>query len=142
MIDYQKILNENMLNVLKDILRSIKNNGLSNNNHLYITFLTDHAETEIPNWIQEKYPEEMTIVIQYEYYDLQINKNDFLITLSFNDINAKLKINYDSIISFADPSANFGLRLEKNKTEKKIRKIKKTEIKKSNIINFSNFKKK
>ena len=142
MIDYQKILNENMLNVLKDILRSIKNNGLSNNNHLYITFLTDHAETEIPNWIQEKYPEEMTIVIQYEYYDLQINKNDFLITLSFNDINAKLKINYDSIISFADPSATFGLRLEKNKTEKKIRKIKKTESKKSNIINFSNFKKK
>ena len=142
MIDYQKILNENMLNVLKDILRSIKNNGLSNNNHLYITFLTDHAETEIPNWIQEKYPEEKTNVIQYEYYYLQINKNDFLITLSFNDINAKLKINYDSIISFADPSANFGLRLEKNKSEKKIRKIKKTEIKKSNIINFSNFKKK
>ena len=142
MINYQKILNENMLNVLKDILRNIKIFGLSNNNHLYITFATDHAKTEIPNWIQENYPKEMTIVIQYEYYDLQINKNDFLITLSFNDINATLKINYDSIISFADPSANFGLRLKKNKNEKDIRKIKKIESKKSNIINFSNFKKK
>ena len=142
MIDYQKILNNNMINVLKDILQNIENNGLSNNNHLYITFLTGHSKTKIPNWIQEKYPEEMTIVIQYEYYGIKINKSNFEITLSFNDIKATLKIHYDSIISFADPSANFGLRLKKNKNEKDIRKIKKIESKKSNIINFSNFKKK
>ena len=108
MIDYQKILKNNMINVLKDILRSIENNGLSNNNHLYITFLTGHSKTKIPNWILEKYPEEMTIVIQYEYYHIKINKSDFVIALSFNDIKASLKIHYDSIISFADPSANFG----------------------------------
>tara|TARA_B100001057_G_scaffold146068_1_gene146042 strand:- start:1320 stop:1757 length:438 start_codon:yes stop_codon:yes gene_type:complete len=144
MINYQKILNKNMLNVLKDILQDIKNNGLSNNNHLYITFSTDHIKTEIPNWIQEKYPNEMTIVIQYEYYDIQVNKNDFLITLSFNDINTTLKIHYDSIISFADPSANFGLKLEQKKIKDKLKKIikdKKIENKKNNIINFSNYKK-
>ncbi len=144
MIDYQKILNQNMLNVLKDILQNIKNNGLLNNNHLYITFLTDHMKTEVPDWIQEKYPKEMTIVIQYEYYDLKINKNDFLVTLSFNDINTTLKIHYDSIISFADPSANFGLRLKEKKTQKEIKKKvieKKIKNKKDNIINFSNYKK-
>tara|TARA_X000000950_G_scaffold127439_1_gene159387 strand:- start:546 stop:983 length:438 start_codon:yes stop_codon:yes gene_type:complete len=144
MIDYQKILNKNLLNVLKDILREIKNNGLSDNNHLYITFATNHVKTKIPNWIQEKYPKEMTIVIQYEYYDININKNDFFITLSFNDIIATLKINYDSIISFADPSAHFGLRLEEEKSQKKINKSikdKKTINKKDNIINFSNYKK-
>ena len=144
MIDYQKILNNNMINVLKDILQNIENNGLSNNNHLYITFLTGHSKTKVPNWIKEKYPEEMTIVIQYEYYDLKINKSDFVIILSFNDIKAKLKIHYDSIISFADPSANFGLRLKERKTQKKINKSIKDEKlinHKDNIIDFLNYKK-
>ena len=144
MIDYQKILNNNMINVLKDILQNIENNGLSNNNHLYITFLTGHSKTKVPNWIKEKYPEEMTIVIQYEYYDLKINKSDFVIILSFNDIKAKLKIHYDSIISFADPSANFGLRLVENKNQKKFNKSTKdnvTKNKSDNIINFTSYKK-
>ena len=104
MIEYQKILNKNMLNVLKDILKEIKEYGLSNNNHLYISFLTNHKKVYLPNWLKEKYPEEMTIVIQYEYDDLTINKDNFSIVLSFNNIKANLIISYDSIISFADPS--------------------------------------
>ena len=144
MIDYKKILNNNMINVLKDILQNIENNGLSNNNHLYITFLTGHSKNKIPNWIQKNYPEEMTIVIQYEYYGMKIDESNFVITLSFNDIKATLKIHYDSIISFADPSANFGLKLVVKKTPKKFNestKNKLTKNKKDNIINFSNYKK-
>ncbi len=139
MIDYKKILNDNMINVLKDILQNIENNGLSNNNHLYITFLTGHSKNKIPNWIQEKYQDEMTIVIQYEYYGIKIHESNFVITLSFNDIKATLKIHYDSIISFADPSANFGLKLVEKKTQKIYNKSRKN--KKDNIINFSNYKK-
>ena len=119
MIEYQNILDKNMLNVLKDILINIKEGGLTNNNHLYITFSTNHQNVELPNWLRQKYPEEMTIVIQYEYYDLEINKNNFSISLSFNDIKTSLKIDYKSIISFADPSANFGLILQKSKGQKK-----------------------
>ena len=119
MIEYQKILNKNMLNVLKDILINIRDNGLSSNNHLYITFLTNHKNVELPNWIKQKYPDEMTIVIQYEYNDLKVNKNNFSIFLSFQDIMVNLIIDYDSILSFADPSANFGLILQKNKIKKK-----------------------
>ena len=122
MIEYQKILDKNMLNVFKDILKNIKDNGLSNNNHLYITFLTNHKNVELPNWLKQKYPQEMTIIIQYEYYDLEINKNNFSITLSFGDIKTNLKINYNAIVSFADPSANFGLILQKNKIQKKVKK--------------------
>ena len=84
----------------------------------------------------------MTIVIQYEYYDLEINKNDFSITLSFNNFKANLKIGYSAIISFADPSANFGLILKKNNILKKSRQeLESSEEKKDNIINFSNYKK-
>ena len=142
MIQYQKILNKNMLNVLKDILITIRDNGLSNNNHLYITFFTNHKNVEIPNWLKKKYPEEMTIVVQYEYYDLKINNNNFSISLSFNDIQTNLTIDYNAIISFADPSANFGLILQKNKTLKKLKKSSENKkTKKNNVINFSNYKK-
>ena len=142
MIEYQKILNKNMLNVLKDILKNIRDNGLSNNNHLYITFLTNHKNVELPNWLKQKYPDEMTIVIQYEYYDLKINKNNFSISLSFNNIKTNLIIDYNSIISFADPSANFGLILQKNKSQNKLKKnLGSEKPKKGNVINFSNYKK-
>ena len=144
MLDYKKILNQNMVNVLKDILQTINKNGLSNFNQLYITFVTNHKNVKIPNWLQEKYPEEMTIILQYEYYNLKINKDSFQVLLSFNDIKANLKIGYDAVISFADPSANFGLKLKTKESNKKIinKKIKEVDTKnKDNIINFSNFKK-
>ena len=142
MIQYQKILDKNMLNVFKDILKNIKDNGLSNNNHLYITFLTNHKNVVLPNWLKQKYPQEMTIIIQYEYYDLEINENNFSITLSFGDIKTNLKINYNAIVSFADPSSNFGLILKKNKIKKKInKKFENNKSKKNNVINFSNYKK-
>ena len=141
MIQYQKILDKNMLNVFKDILINIRDNGLSNNNHLYITFFTNHKNVELPNWLKQKYPEEMTIVIQYEYYNLKVNKNNFSISLSFNDIKTNLTIDYNSIISFADPSVNFGLILQKNKTKKIEKNLESKKSKKDNVINFSNYKK-
>ena len=142
MIEYQKILDKNMLNVFKDILVNIRDNGLTNNNHLYITFLTDHKNVELPIWLKEKYPKKMTIVIQYEYYDLEINKDKFSISLSFNDIITNLKIDYNAIISFADPSANFGLILQKDKMRNKENKnLKNNNSKENNIINFSYYKK-
>ena len=135
-------LDKNMLNVLKDILKDIRDNGLSNNNHLYITFLTNHKNVELPIWLRQNYPQEMTIIIQYEYYDLEINKNNFSITLSFDDIKTNLKIDYSAIVSFADPSANFGLILQKSKIHKEVNKKLETNIsEKDNVINFSNYKK-
>ena len=142
MIEYQRILNKNMLNVFKDILKNIRDNGLSNNNHLYITFFTNHKNVALPNWLKQKYPQEMTIVVQYEYYDLKINNNNFSISLSFNDIKTSLKIDYDAIISFADPSANFGLILQKHKSQKVLkRNLDNKKSKEDNVINFSNYKK-
>ncbi len=141
MIDYQKILSQNMIGVLIDVLEDIKEHGI-NQNQLYITFLTKHESVKIPNWLIKKYPKEMTIVIQFEYYDLKINKKNFSITLSFNDIKTELKIGYSSIISFADPSVNFGLILQNKKIEKKLNKnLDKDKSKGDNIINFSKYKK-
>ncbi len=146
MIDYQKILNQNMISVLKDILKKISKEGLSNNNHLYVTFITNHKKVKIPEWLKKKYPQEMTIVIQYEFYDLEVFKDYFSIVLSFNNLKTKLKIGFDSINSFADPSANFGLQLQtlinknKEKEDNKNKNNDKLENK-NNVINFSKYKK-
>ena len=148
MINYQKILNKNLLNVFIDILKNIESNGLDGINHLYITFKTDISENIVPDWLLLKYPDEMTIVIQHEYYYLSVNKSFFNIGLSFNNIKTDLKISFDSIISFADPSSNFGLNYQLNNSDNKTEKNEKRGLKKnkkendnSNVIKFSNFKK-
>ena len=153
MINYQDILNKNLLKVFKEILKEIEKNGLNGKNHLYVTFKTKNRNTLIPKWLLEKYPTEMTIVIQNEYYHLAVNKNDFNIGLSFNNLKTNLKISYDSVISFADPSSNFGLNYQfndiiNNKNKKLETNIKKNSNKKkqgkklSNVVNFTNYKKK
>ena len=148
MIQYQKILNKNLLNVFIEILKEIEKKGLDSKNHLYVTFATNNPKTSIPDWLLQKYPSEMTIVIQYEYYHLSVNKKNFNIGLSFNNKKCDLIIPFDSIISFADPSSNFGLNYQFNKTTvedyKKTLVEKKKSVKKkksSNVINFSNYKK-
>ena len=155
-INYTDILNKNMINVFKDVLLNIKKNGLQENHHLYITFQTDNSKVVIPKWLKDKYLNEMTIVIQYEYWNFEIKKNSFNIGLSFEGIKTELEIPFSSVISFADPHANFGLRLisdtlniqkknikKLNKKQKKEKKEKKDkdDVKKDNIINFKNFKK-
>ncbi|MBD1147953.1 hypothetical protein IDH28_03875 [Pelagibacterales bacterium SAG-MED31] len=148
MIGYQKILNKNLLNVFIEILKEVERKGLDGKNHLYITFATNNSKTSVPDWLLQKYPNEMTIVIQHEYYHLSVNNRNFNIGLSFNNKKCDLSISFDSIISFADPSSNFGLNYPFNKTvfenKKKIIDKKKRPLKKknsSNVINFSNYKK-
>ena len=133
-------MNQNIINILKDVLQIIDKEGIVNGHHLYITFMTNHPKVVIPSWLKEKYPNEITIIIQYEYYNLKIFKNYFSITLSFNNIKTDLKIDYDAIISFADPQANFGLKIKDNENlQKNVRKLRKS--KKNNVIDFNNYKK-
>ena len=145
-INYSKILKKNMINVLKDVLTNIKKNGLQKGHHLYITFKTNDKKVIIPQWLSDKFPIEMTIVIQYEYWNYDIANDHFKITLSFNDIKTDLSIPFSSVISFADPYANFGLKLiqhkvtdNKNKTKQKLKT--KEYLKRNNIIDLNKFRK-
>tara|TARA_B110001454_G_C12410599_1_gene304984 strand:- start:27 stop:476 length:450 start_codon:yes stop_codon:yes gene_type:complete len=146
-INYTEILNQNMINVFKDVLLNIEKNGLQEGHHLYVTFNTNNAKVKIPKWLQEKYPVEMTIIIQNEYWNFKTKNDSFNIGLSFDDIKTDLEIPFNSVISFADPYANFGLRLIpeiKNKNNVQIKKSVKNKnknFKKDNIIDFNNYKK-
>ena len=140
-INYNKYLHKNLINVLKDVLLDVQTHGLKEGHHLYISFLTTDSEIVISKILKQQFPKEMTIVIQYEYWNLKIKKDLFEICLSFNNIRENLIIPFNSVISFADPYADFGLKLlhkvdpsDDNKTEIK------NEIK-DNVINFNNFRK-
>ena len=145
-IDYSKILKKNMINVFKDILLSVEKNGFQEGHHLYVNINTQNKKIIIPKWLKDKYPSEITIIIQYEFWSLKVKYHEFSICLSFNDIKANLTIPYDSIISFADPYANFGLRLLQNRDKEKD-KLKKKSVKNqtenidSNIVDFNKYKK-
>ena len=145
-INYSKILKKNMINVLRDVLINIKKNGLQEGHHLYITFKTNDKKVIIPQWILNKFPSEMTIVLQHEYWNYNVTNDHFKITLSFNDIKTDLMIPFSSVISFADPYANFGLKLIQDKiidnknTNKARQKLKNTKYsKKDNIIELNKF---
>jgi len=138
-----------MLNVFRDVLKNIEINGLQEGHHIYIAFQTDVKKVVIPDWLKAKHPKEMTIIIQYEYWNFKVKNNSFNIGLSFNDIKADITVPFDAVISFADPYANFGLKLINEEINKKLSdkkpKRKKTVIKKNkdkdNIIEFQKFKK-
>ena len=148
-INYSQILKKNMLNVFRDVLKNIEVNDLQEGHHLYITFQTDVKKVVIPDWLKAKHPKEMTIIIQYEYWNFKVKNDSFNIGLSFNDIKADITVPFDAVISFADPYANFGLKLINEEINKKLSdkkpKRKKTFVKKNkekdNIIEFQKFKK-
>ena len=147
-IDYPKILKDNMLNVLRDVLINIEKNGLREGHHLFITFITNNKKVIMPSWLKDKFPNEMTIVIQYEYWNFKVFKNYFEITLSFNNIKSNLIIPFKFVISFADPYANFELQLfKKTKNYELVSEYqeksnnKKIKSKQNNIIEFNKFKK-
>ena len=143
-IDYSNIVNQNMINVFRDILFYIEKYGFQENHHLYVTFNTNKLKVRLPSWLKKKYSNEMTIIIQHEFWNLNINKDSFSITLSFNEIKTDLELPYESIISFADPYANFGLKLnvidEVKKSNPKHIKTDKAK-KNNNVIDFKNYKK-
>jgi len=138
-INYSNILKKNLINVFKEVLIDIYKNGLTEGHHLYVTFKTNSKKVTIPKWLKEKYPNEITIVIQYEFSNLKVEDDHFGISLSFNNINADLIIPFNKVISFADPYANFGLKLINSSKLKKVNNDDKNKENKNNIIEFKKF---
>ena len=96
-------------NVLTDVM---KDGALPGEHHFFITFDTMHPDVEIADWLSDRYPNEMTIVIQHWFDNLDVTDEGFAITLNFGENPEPLYIPYDAIQTFVDPSVEFGLRFE------------------------------
>ena len=98
--------------VVRAALQVAAEEGLPGEHHFYITFRTDHPGVALADYLRERYPSEMTIVIQYQFWDLKVLEERFEVTLSFNDKPEHLVIPYGSVSAFADPSVRFGLQFD------------------------------
>ncbi len=112
MMDYQALVERAMKGVVREALLKVAKDGLPGEHHLYITFRTQDEGVEITDRLISQYPEEMTIVLQHQFWGLEISENAFEITLSFSGTNERLFVPFDSVVGFADPSVNFGLQFK------------------------------
>ncbi len=108
-IRYDLIVQEAMLGVVKKVLTDSQKNGLKNDHHFYLTYSTCYEGVEIPSSLLEKYPDEITIVLQHEFEDLIVKEDHFVVTLWFNNVPAHLRVPFKAIKAFFDPSVKFGL---------------------------------
>ncbi len=109
---YDKMVEKALRSVVKNSLEEVIKDGLTEEHHFYITFHTSFPGVKIPKYLTERYPGEMTIVLQHQFYDLTVNDKKFSVMLSFNNVPEKLEIPLESITIFADPSVNFALQFQ------------------------------
>ncbi|HMQ41894.1 MAG TPA: ClpXP protease specificity-enhancing factor SspB [Paracoccus sp. (in: a-proteobacteria)] len=111
-IDYGGMMHRAMQGLIAEVLTRVAESELPGEHHFFITFDTREDGVEIADWLRERYPAEMTIVIQHWYEDLHVNADGFEITLNFGNSPERLVIPFDALRTFVDPSVEFGLRFE------------------------------
>lgn len=114
LIPYDEIVQEALRAVVGRVLSEIERGGseLPGTHHFYITFKTSAQGVSIPAHLSERFPDEMTIVLQNKFWDLDVRDDGFTVSLSFNQIPAKLEIPYAAITAFVDPAVDFGLQFQ------------------------------
>ncbi len=114
LIPYDEIVQEALRAVVGRVLNSVVHSGgsLPGVHHFYITFKTGAPGVDIPKSLRERFPDEMTIVLQNKFWDLKVTDNGFSVGLSFNQIPSKLVIPFAAITAFVDPAVDFGLQFQ------------------------------
>ena len=114
LIPYDAIVQEALRAVVGRVLGEIVAGGseLPGAHHFYITFKTHAAGVSVPPSLRERFPDEMTIVLQNKFWDLKVEEDHFSVGLSFNQIPAELVIPYAAITQFVDPAVDFGLQVQ------------------------------
>ncbi|SHJ31724.1 hypothetical protein SAMN04488012_107105 [Palleronia salina] len=116
-IDYGNLMHAAMRGLIRRVLEDVRDHGLPGDHHFFITFDTMHPDVEIADWLSDRYPGEMTVVMQHWYDGLEVTGEGFSVTLNFGDSPEPLYIPYDAIRTFVDPSVEFGLRFETQEDE-------------------------
>ena len=116
-IDYGKLMHRAMRGLIQEVLIDVRDNGLPGAHHFFITFETTHPDARLADWLKERYPTEMTVVMQHWFDNLEVNDEGFGVTLNFGDQPESLYIPYDAIQTFVDPSVEFGLRFESHEED-------------------------
>lgn len=116
-IDYGNLMHNAMRGLIQSVLTDVSRHGLPGNHHFFITFDTTHPDVLIADWLRARYPAEMTIVIQNWFENLDVTDTGFSITLNFGNNPEPMVIPFDALLTFVDPSVEFGLRFEQHEDD-------------------------
>ncbi|MGE5477200.1 MAG: SspB family protein [Bacteroidales bacterium] len=109
---YDKMVEDALRGVVRDALVQTAEHGLFGEHHFYITFRTRYPGVQVPGHVLARHPDEMTIVLQHQFWGLEVGESHFQVTLSFSGVSERLCIPFAAITGFADPSAKFGLQFQ------------------------------
>src|SRR5579871_4520518 len=112
LIRYDILAQDALRGVVRKVLAEVSRTGLPGEHHFYITFATRAPGVRVSSRLLAQYPEEMTIVLQHQYWDLAVTEHAFEVRLSFKDQAERLLVPFTAVKSFLDPSVQFGLQFE------------------------------
>lgn len=116
-LNYGYLMQKAFRAVMAEVLVKVADTGLPGDHHFYISFETDHPGVDIPDWLRETYPEEMTIVLQDWFQDLIVAPDRFSVILNFSDQAETLVVPFAAVRTFVDPSVKFGLKFDPQEPE-------------------------
>ena len=112
LIRYDLLVQDALRSVVRRVMGDVARNGLPGEHHFYISFKTQAPGVRISNRLRERHPEEMTIVLQHQFWDLGVTEHGFEVGLSFGGVPERLLVPYEALSGFWDPSVQFGLKFE------------------------------
>ena len=116
-IDYGNLMHRAMRDLIQAVLSDVAKNGLPGDHHFFITFDTGISGVKMAKWLHDRYPDEMTLVLQHWFEDLTVTDDGFSVTLNFGNNPENIAVPFDAVRTFVDPSVEFGLRFETHASE-------------------------
>lgn len=117
LINYDRLIKDSLKYVVKRALEHVADKGLYGEQHFYITFQTDFPGVEAPDYLLSEYPDELTIVLENQFWNLKVFETNFSVSLNFNSKVETIKVPFDAILEFSDPSEDFVLQFELQEDE-------------------------
>ncbi len=108
-INYEEMVQDGLRGVVRETLERVAEEGIIGLHHFYISFNTNFPGVQLSEALKERHPEEMTIVLQHQFWGLEVEDDGFYVTLSFNDTQERIYTPFAALLSFMDPSVKFGL---------------------------------
>ncbi len=116
-IDYGALMHQAMRGLIRQVLEGVARNGLPGEHHFFISFDTNHPGVDIAPWLHDRYPEDMTIVLQHWFDALDVRDDGFSVVLNFGESQEPLVVPWAAMKTFVDPSVEFGFRFERQDDE-------------------------
>ncbi|WP_395712653.1 SspB family protein [Reyranella sp.] len=110
---YDALVDDALRSVVRRVLTQVAEKGLPGSHHFYISFRSNDPGVSLPDYLRAKYPEEMTIVLQHQYWDLLLGSDFFEVTVSFNKQQERIRVPFTALSAFVDPSVRFGLQFDR-----------------------------